>query len=77
MEDGAVEGGVVEAPEGGSGLALEVEDYDLVASLAEPGAGEVEGLLGAYDSDAAEVGAVDPDLALGEGAGVEEGVGEA
>lgn len=67
---------MVEAPEGGSGLALEFEDYYFVASLAEPGAGEIEGLLGPYVPDAAKALAVDPALTLGEGAGVEEGGGE-
>ncbi len=56
------------------GGRLEVEDDDFVFACAEPGAGDVEGLLGAYVPEAADGVAVDPEGSLGEVADVEEGV---
>jgi hypothetical protein len=65
---------VVEAGDVGGRLGDHVEDYDLVGTLLEPGAGDVEGLLGAYVPEAAYGVAVDPEGSFAEVVDVEEGV---
>ena len=55
-------------------MGFHVEDGDLVAAFAEPGAGNVKGLLGAGVPETADDVAVDPEDSLAEIADVEEGV---
>jgi hypothetical protein len=75
VDDGAVEDGGCEACDGwNAGRGCEVEDYDFVGALMEPGAGDVEGLLGADVPEAADGVAVDPEGSFAEGAVVEESV---
>ncbi len=65
---------MVQAGDVGVRLGDHVEDDEFVGSLAEPWAGDVEGLLRAYVPEAAYGVAVDPEFPFAEGVGVEEGV---